>query len=95
MSDSQEPEHIRVAKLVDKAIDTLMEHCTSVHVFAMIPYDASKDVDNKDDYTSSYMVSTGKGNLCERYGFIRKWLVRQDAIEAHRATKEDDRDNES
>lgn len=56
----------------------LMEHFTSVQIFAARP----------DDQGNTQHFNLGKGSWFERYGVVRAWILKEEATFAARGHKE-------
>ncbi len=67
-------------QIVAKAVDQLGEHFDSVQVFV------TRYEPNGGDQTST-QLNCGSGNWLTRYGHIKDWLLRQEAIAAEEARR--------
>jgi phosphoserine phosphatase len=74
-----------MAEVVGRMVKRLRQHCDAVQVLA-VKYDADED--------QTYTVSDGAGNWQARYGAMREWLVRTEARSRHRATRDDESDDD-
>lgn len=62
--------------LIEKALDGLVEHFDTVHIFCTRS--------NPDETTTT--VGKGRGNWFARYGQIRHWLNREDEVDRLKAS---------
>lgn len=74
------PETDPELKLIQDAINTLSEHFDSVHIFV---------TRHENDETGTYSIQRGSGNWWARLGFIKAWLLRQDAQEHEKGRRDE------
>lgn len=62
-----------LTQLIEGTVMRLMEHVDSVQIFVTRHKPAGKD-------TATQHYSWGDGNFYTRYGHIKSWIIKQDAI---------------
>lgn len=86
MSEEEREPTAHIKKLVDQAIHTLGEHCSSVRIFCTYP--------THDGEACTAGHTSGCGDFYAQLGLIDEWIITQREYVKHKARKDADEPEE-